>query len=79
MRPFVERLVETSESSVVLTEPGMDERAPVGRYELAARQLFQLSEYLLSFAGATGRRCDEASRRNRNRPLAEHFLNLSKF
>jgi hypothetical protein len=79
MRPLVEGFVERRESCGVLTKAGMDEREPVGRHEFVARQPFQLGEYLLGLIGAARGRGDEASRRNRNGPFVEHFLDLPKF
>jgi hypothetical protein len=35
MRPLVESFVESRESSIVLTEAGMDERDSIGGHELA--------------------------------------------
>jgi|SoimicMinimDraft_3_1059731.scaffolds.fasta_scaffold145394_2 hypothetical protein len=79
MRPLVEGPVEVRECGVVLTKAGMHERNSIRRHEPAARHSFQLGEYFPGFIGAAGSGGDEASRRNRNGPLAEQFLDSSEF
>ena len=79
MRPLVESLIEACERRVILAKAGVDERDAVGRHELTARQPLQFSEYFLRLIAAASGRGDEASRRDRNRPFVQHFLDLPEF